>query len=437
METPLNSYCLYVNQIENMAFNLMGTSDISEHKTQISHILDGQPSAVIRNLVSLNHLKQSGIFFTSEQMANNLVKPLLQDIEHGAVIADPACGTGNLLIACAKALPIYSDFESTLSLWGKKIIGIDIHPELVRATKARLALLAIYRGARCGSSIKSLDELLPNIYTADGLSEKLDARCIILNPPYSIVDAPKECSWASGHITLAALFMEKYLLNAMPNDKIYAVLPDVLRTGTRYSKWRKIIGQNAEIISLDITGQFDKLTDIDVFLLRLRKTISAETDTDWWKSIGNTSNSKSISTVGDIFDIHVGPVVPHRDTGKGPWMHYIHAKLLPPWERINIASGFSKRRFCGTNFKPPFVVVRRTSRPGDKFRATATLIVGKEPVAVENHLIVLRSRNGLLKDCNNLLRYLRSERVNKWLDNRIRCRHLTTSALRDLPLEMI
>lgn len=430
---PLSSYSPYVDQIENLALNLIGSDNVKEYKAQIRHILDGQPSEFLRNLVPLAHLKKSGIFFTNKRLAEKLIKPLREDIKSGAVIADPACGTGNLLIACAEFLPISDDLESTLRLWGTRLKGIDLHLELVRATKIRLALLAIYRGALCSEAISSLDDLFPNIYVADGFSERLDAECIVLNPPYGMVDAAEKCTWASGGVSLASLFLEKCVQKAMPNKKIFAVLPDVLRTGTRYSKWREFIGSEAEIISAEIAGQFDRMTDVDVFLLRLRKGSSSKTEKDWWNHGVRKSKCRSKRIVDDIFNLHVGPVVPHRDTGKGQWWPYIHAKLLTPWTRTNIDSGFAKRRFRGTTFKPPFVVVRRTSRPGDKFRATATLIVGTEPVAVENHLIVLQSRNGLLKDCKKLLRLLRSKSVNNWLDNRIRCRHLTTCALRELP----
>ena len=46
---------------------------------------------------------------------------------------------------------------------------------------------------------------------------------------------------------------------------------------------------------------------------------------------------------------------------------------------------------------PPFVVVNRTSSPRDRLRATATIIKGTEPVAVENHLIILSPKKGGLK----------------------------------------
>ena len=93
----------------------------------------------------------------------------------------------------------------------------------------------------------------------------------------------------------------------------------------------------------------------------------------------------------------------------------------------------NNRRFEGRVFSPPFVVVRRTSRPGDKHRALGTIINNARPVAVENHLLVLLPKDGTVKACRELLRVLRKPQTTQWLDQYIRCRHLTVSALADLP----
>ena len=79
------------------------------------------------------------------------------------------------------------------------------------------------------------------------------------------------------------------------------------------------------------------------------------------------------------------------------------------------------------------MVVRRTSRPGDKYRAVGTVIRGHGLVAVENHLLVLRPKDRTVASCDRLLAVLKDAAANEFLDRRIRCRHLTVSALRDLP----
>ena len=79
------------------------------------------------------------------------------------------------------------------------------------------------------------------------------------------------------------------------------------------------------------------------------------------------------------------------------------------------------------------MVIRRTSRPGHPFRAAATIILGKAPVAVENHLIVCEPRDRLAETCRALMLQLHTQQVNDFLDQRIRCRHLTVGAVAEIP----
>jgi hypothetical protein len=83
--------------------------------------------------------------------------------------------------------------------------------------------------------------------------------------------------------------------------------------------------------------------------------------------------------------------------------------------------------------QPPFVAIRRTSSPSDTFRAAGTLVIGKQMIAAENHLIIARPKSGSIDDCRKLLRMLRNPDTNNFLNQRIRCRHLTVSAVREIP----
>lgn len=94
------------------------------------------------------------------------------------------------------------------------------------------------------------------------------------------------------------------------------------------------------------------------------------------------------------------------------------------------------RRHEGLVYKPPFLVIRRTSRPGHPYRATATVIAGKHPVAVENHLIVCEPQDGKLGTCKELMKQLKTAAVNDYLDAHIRCRHLTVGAVAAIPIAM-
>src|SRR5581483_4574739 len=146
---------------------------------------------------------------------------------------------------------------------------------------------------------------------------------------------------------------------------------------------------------------------------------------DWWDS------ASAGVRVGDLFEINVGPVVPHRDPTEGPEYQYIHSKALPPFGRT--CGSRERRRFKGTTYKPPFLAIRRTSGPRDKFRAVGTIVTGNEPMAVENHVLIATPRDHTIDSCSRLMDLLRKEFANDWLNQRIRCRHLTVSSLEEIP----
>jgi hypothetical protein len=125
-------------------------------------------------------------------------------------------------------------------------------------------------------------------------------------------------------------------------------------------------------------------------------------------------------------------VVPYRDACRGVLCLYLDAPSAPRWGTVRKIT--SQRRYRGRTFAAPLVVVRRTSRPGDRHRAVATLVSGGTQIAIENHLIVLSPQDGTLRSCRHLVRVLRSPRTTHWLNQRIRCRHLTVTSLSDLPM---
>jgi hypothetical protein len=424
----------YVQNLEKLASKLLSLNLLNpQDHLMIESALNGQPSKVLRSLVPVLELRQSGVFFTNRNLADRLASLIVPEIKRGIVLYDPACGAGDLLLACARHLPVSGDLETTLNQWNYRLRGADLYQPFTRATKIRLLLLAIERSSQLHAPSLRLEQLFPDIQVRDTLSSEeaiLDNVCIVINPPYTMVETPKTCTWTSGLVSQAALYLEKYVKYATPGTKIAAILPDVLRTGTRYRKWRERIEQYAKIEEVELTGCFDPLTDVDTFICSLcvGKNV-AERGGDWWtsrKEIDNTTKR-----VGDCFEVRVGPVVPHRHKLEGPLYPYIYAHQLPSWQSVEEIS--ESRNFSGTTFNPPFVVVRRTSRPGDKYRAIGTIITGEGPVAVENHLIVFKPRSNSLEDCFQLMEVLRRPQTNDWLNERIRCRHLTVTAMQNLP----
>lgn len=330
--TAMERYEAYVRQLQELVARF---HDSRSARLTTESALDGQPSAALRGMVPIEALREAGIFFTGSVLADRAVAPIASDLVHGSSVADPACGAGDLLLACARHLPVLEDLEATAELWGRKLKGIDLYPQLIRATKTRLLLLALARGAKASSRMLDLDEVFPEIVVGDSLDQQAglaEAHCIVLNPPYSMMPAPDDCDWATGAVSQAAVFVERCITEADPGTRVIAILPDVLRTGSRYESWRHRMEDRASLRSVTLAECFDALTDVHVFVAELVVGPGTRREQGWW---GVDEHSEATATnVRDLFEVRVGPVVPHRDPIEGPQYPYLHARGLPAWRSI-------------------------------------------------------------------------------------------------------
>lgn len=398
------------------------------HK-KLALCLDGEPRQVLRERVPQIHLREQGAYFTSRKLATRLANIATSDAGATQSYYDPACGAGDLLLAIARKFPLQPTFTDTVKTWGENLAGCDVSPDFVRLAKARLMLLAAMRCRVHPPFTQSeLIDAFPNLLVADSLASSRpipSADVVVMNPPFGYACAPPDCVWASGRVNLAALFVDRIIREIPDGTRVVALLPDVLRSGTRYVAWRNFARSFGCVVRETPVGLFDRWTDVDVYLLHFKKN---------WLCQKLEEARLTDSTTGGIgkrFLVHVGPVVPHRDMEEGPFVRYIHARSIPPWTEC--AAPEETRQFSGRLFGPPFVTVRRTSRPDGGNRAVATLVLGDDAVAVENHLIVMLPRDGRLQTCRQLLRRLRSPKTDAWLNSRLRCRHLTTRALAEMP----
>ena len=403
-----------------------------EWKSRVTASLDGVAGAELRRLVELSARRAFGAFFTGSVLAKRLLGGLrLQPRLH--FIYDPTVGAGDLLLAAARRLPCKRTLSDTLRFWGQCLAGTDVHAEFVEATQLRIALLARQRHGEKQSLPEGWRKLLPHIRQGNGLEQKaLFSRTthLLMNPPYSLTAAPTECTWAGGRVSEAALFIVRALEQVPAKTRLLAILPDVLRAGSFQHHWRERVSDLAEVSSVERYGIFDDSADVDVFLLDVRRRATSGTKTKRWPSAAVTAGA----TVGDCFDVHVGRVVPHRDAETGKLHPYIHPRIVPVWEEMTYFP--EHRRHEGRTYQPPFVVLRRTSRPGHPYRAAATVVLGKKPIAVENHLIVCEPRDKSADTCRELMRQLHTQRVNEFLDQRICCRHLTVGAVAAIAFQL-
>jgi hypothetical protein len=426
----MKAFAPYRAHLESLLGRILADG-IPPEKESVAAALDGQPASELRRLVPVETLRSVGAFFTGSRLSKRLASRLRGTLGHDSVILDPACGTGDLLLACASLLPFRPGLEQTLEGWRDQLLGRDLQPEFIRAARARLALAALQAGARPSRPHGHPAKRLVGIQVGSGLAAAHAMRAathIVLNPPFTAVAAPDDCEWAGGKINAASLFLEACVKQGRPGTRIVAILPDVLRSGGRYEKWRRIIRSRSRILGINLLGQFDRWADVDVFLLDLLLA-------DRGRSVSTRAWTRearpTMSRLADHFILSVGPVVDYREPRQGRWHPFIRARDIPSGGTVRFVS--SSRRFAGRLIAPPFVVVRRTSRFGDTTRAAATAIAGERSIAVENHLIVLTPRDGSLARCVEAVGILGRPATNAWLNQRIRCRHLTLEALADVP----
>ncbi|MFE9389282.1 N-6 DNA methylase [Streptomyces sp. NPDC006784] len=400
-------------------------------RSQVDRLLDGHSAAELRRLVPLSYRRQVGAFFTPSNLRAKVAEALR--VTPAESYFDPTCGAGDLLLAATEAMPLSATFPETMADWGERLHGWDLHEEFIETARRRIALSALKRHYEISGQFDESANLLKYL---NGL-KKADARtqetqlvdAVVLNPPFTRTPAPRDCKWAQGKTSNAAIFFLDALRHVRRGGHIVAILPDSLRSGTNFNRWRATVECHTDVTHIERLGVFDDHTDIDVFLLvaRVRATGPSRHFAPWW------SKPPQGRMVGDLFEVRVGTVVDNRDPHEGENRPFLVARDLPTSGYAEIPS--RQRLFSGRLFEPPFVAIRRTSRPteGTASRAAGVLVTGDEAVAVDNHLLVAKPLKGGVKECNALVAMLAEPSTNELLDDRISCRHLTVSAIKQLP----
>jgi predicted RNA methylase len=411
----LASFRTYVDEIVQLA------QSVHAEERSVSGHLDGRASRELHLRVARSVLRQRGAFFTPEELADRLVEHVPLDGSVAAIV-DPACGAGDLLLAAARRLTRNAGANEKM-----RLVGVDAEREFVRAARARLKLLR-----RHALHVDSIN-LRTAIYHADGRVAPTRFRedaFVLLNPPFGYADAAPDTTWSSGRTAAAALFVWSVVQRMSPGCRLAAILPDVVRSGSRYSRLRRRMEERLTVTQVIPVGQFDRLTDVDVFLLcgTACRSSRPREPASW----NGTKGSSRLGTVGDHCSVSVGSVVAYREPHRGPWSPFVVAGDLAGASELTPRR---HRRFRGRLVDPPFLIVGRTSRPstGTGPRLRVRIVGGDRPVAVENHLLVLQPVRASNASCRELRRLLESTATSLFLDSRIRCRHLTVGALKEVP----
>ena len=422
--SPARTLKRYSRDIENALAGVSSSgAPHADHSALTGELLSGEVELRISKMLGRDARRASGVFFSGSTWAD-LLSSRLPSRQFGRYL-DPACGIGDLLLSIARKQPVGSNLNATLKRWDQLFVGLDIDGSFASVARSRLIALAIARQVTGTSRrIKGGNSPRPRP-GVDSLSSGWNINsddCIVMNPPFHPVQAPSWSTLFTGKVNAAALFLEKALAEAVSGTTIGAIVPEAIRSGSRYEKLRRAIASRAVVHSFTAEGRFSHEADVDVAILVFTLQDGIEQQ---------HASTEQTPTIGGICDVRVGTVVPHRPTFQHEKRLYVDASDAPVWQEVvpTRRSNHAERAF-----EPPFVVVRRTSSPSDRKRARASLIRGDSPVLVENHLIVLLPHSPTLKACRALIKILKDSRTDEWLNSNLRCRHLTVGSIKRIPI---
>ncbi|WP_236177185.1 hypothetical protein [Pseudomonas qingdaonensis] len=421
-EIPLSSF----------ATALMTAGDLDEGtlcpEKLVSDLMNGHATDFVYNTLSLSDRRRHGVFFSGASWAKKILAG--NDLTGWQRFVDPSVGVGDLLLEICRSLPLQKTASETIRDWGDRLVAVDLRKSFLDIAWMRIQALAFHRhAAEKGQSNKILFKELPmNFLVGDALEIDLQLTpddCVVMNPPYQRIQAPENSFAGKGKRSAAALHLEHITRIAPPGAGIFALIPDVLRSGSSYAKFRIKLRNLVNVISFEPFGAFGTQADIDVAILVATSKPPEEALTEPQPEVSNEQ------CIEDFFSVSVGPVVPHRTPTDGKPYAYLTAKNAVVGEEIKVASEFATYS-CRTE-RGPFVIVRRTSSPSDRKRARSTLFSSREEALVENHLLILKPKDKKISTCRSLLSVLDDDRTDAWLNHRIRCRHLTVGAIKSLP----
>jgi hypothetical protein len=397
-------------------------------------LLSDAGARLLEGSLSRDQRRKDGVFFSGLELADYVAGRVKHLISEGATIADPTCGGGDLLLACLRLFPAAEDAQLAAQSWGKRVKGFDLQSSFAEAARLRLAALALDAHKGSSVSMAELSSAFKGIMQGDYMQNAThlsDMDVIVANPPFGSICAPPLCDWSTGKTQRAAIFLDEMVEHAKPHQNIVAVLPDVLRSGSRYQRWRAKVEQRCKVLDIHRYGRFGDSADIDVFVLHVEKRAAMDRPPaapQWADTAAPVGGVK----LSERFDVRIGPVVPHRHGNTGGWCYYLDVGSSVPNAEVCVSA---KRRFAGKLALPPFVVVRRTTSPSDRQRVVPTLVRADGPVAVENHLVILSPKSGGLAACRRLMAQLKTDEVHQWVNTANGCRHLTKGQVENIPIK--
>jgi adenine-specific DNA-methyltransferase len=263
--------------------------------SDIGDVLQAVTLAAESSLAGLRR-RSLGEFFTPTEIAQHLVA--LTDYDPLRIpeykVADPACGSGNLLAAVvAKTVQAVQSgsLDPTVAISGinSNIYGFEIHPIAVLLTRLHLLLASLPILRYPGLSETNVYETLsfPHVQLRDPLSAPEDLwdlfapfDIVLGNPPFLKVAKDrlpfvgKYEEVLAGHINLYQLFLWWAIRATRSDGHVVFLVPQSIRSGQYPSKLRQQIANTCEMTAItgfvDRTGVFDSVEQ-PMMIVALRK----------------------------------------------------------------------------------------------------------------------------------------------------------------------
>lgn len=233
-------------------------------------LIDGQAIQVINAMLGRDRRRSDGIFFSGSEWAARLREAMPHDLFLRYV--DPSCGVGDLLLEIARHLPLANDLSQTITEWSRRFHGMDVHAPLAQVAWSRLQALAVRRHGLVRGYSDALCIEEGALMELDSLKERWNLQagdCVLMNPPFQAVTSPTWSKYSRGRVTAAALFLERAISEAQPGTTIIALLPEVIRSGSRFEKLRDFVHRSSDVHQFTAHGRFSHEADIDVAILSI------------------------------------------------------------------------------------------------------------------------------------------------------------------------
>src|SRR2546427_12910524 len=98
----MKAFGSYLSQLESLLDEVLTNVRRTGHARKVGPALcaalDGQPARILRTLVPSDELRRAGAYFTGARLARRLAGLGGSALDDPAVVLDPACGAGDVLL---------------------------------------------------------------------------------------------------------------------------------------------------------------------------------------------------------------------------------------------------------------------------------------------------------------------------------------------------